>query len=84
MENSLFDNEVGLSLDILKRGGVILYPTDTIWGIGCDATSESAIRRIYEIKKRPDHKSLIILVAEDTDKDPYAFRGGVSEKLWPP
>jgi L-threonylcarbamoyladenylate synthase len=67
MENSLFDNEVGLSLDILKRGGVILYPTDTIWGIGCDATSEPAIRRIYEIKKRPDHKSLIILVAEDTD-----------------
>ena len=49
------------ALAILKKGGVILYPTDTIWGIGCDATNEAAVRRIYEIKRRSDSKALITL-----------------------
>jgi L-threonylcarbamoyladenylate synthase len=52
------------ALDALKRGGVILYPTDTIWGIGCDATNTKAIERIYAIKKRTDSKSMLILVDE--------------------
>ena len=47
---------------MLRKGGVILYPTDTIWGIGCDATNEAAVRRVYEIKRRADSKSLIVLV----------------------
>jgi L-threonylcarbamoyladenylate synthase len=48
--------------ETLKSGGVILYPTDTIWGIGCDATNEEACKRIYDIKKRPANKSFILLV----------------------
>jgi L-threonylcarbamoyladenylate synthase len=47
MEKNLFEEEVEKALAVLKRGGVILYPTDTIWGLGCDATNEAAIRRIY-------------------------------------
>jgi L-threonylcarbamoyladenylate synthase len=50
------------ALKILREGGVILYPTDTIWGLGCDATNEEAINRIYCIKQRHDEKSLIILL----------------------
>jgi len=55
-------DEVKKTVDILKKGGVILYPTDTIWGIGCDATNQKAVDRIYKIKKRIEDKSLIILV----------------------
>ena len=55
-------NEINKAIEILKVGGVILYPTDTIWGIGCDATNENAVAKIYEIKKRNDAKSMIILL----------------------
>jgi len=64
---SFFETEVEKALEILRRGRVIVYPTDTIWGIGCDATNETAIRRIYEIKKRQDSKSMIILVTDERD-----------------
>ena len=47
------------ALKVLKNGGVILYPTDTIWGIGCDATNEKAVERIYQIKERNESKALI-------------------------
>ena len=67
MEKIVFESEVENALTILRKGGVILYPTDTIWGIGCDATNEAAVQRIYEIKKRQDSKSLIILVTEERD-----------------
>ena len=50
------------ALEILKNGGVILYPTDTIWGIGCDATNKKAVERIYKIKERNESKALITLV----------------------
>ena len=63
----VFLPEVEKALDVLKRGGVILYPTDTIWGIGCDATNEQAVKKIFEIKQREDSKTLIILVAEERD-----------------
>lgn len=53
------------ALEILKNGGVILYPTDTIWGIGCDATNVEAINKIFEIKKREKNKSMIILVESE-------------------
>ena len=52
------------AIEVLKAGGVILYPTDTVWGLGCDATSEEAVAKIYEIKKRADSKSLITLVSD--------------------
>jgi len=67
MGKNFFETEVEKALEILRAGGIILYPTDTIWGIGCDATNEKAVRLIYEIKKREDSKSMIILVADERD-----------------
>lgn len=67
MERSFFEQEVEEALEVLRSGDIILYPTDTIWGIGCDATNEEAIRRIYQIKNREDSKSMIILVADERD-----------------
>lgn len=50
------------AVECLKKGGVIIYPTDTVWGIGCDATNEEAVKRIYAIKQREDSKSMLCLV----------------------
>ena len=58
-------DQINSATEILKQGGLILYPTDTIWGIGCDATNEEAVKRIYKLKKRCDCKSLIVLVDND-------------------
>jgi|TARA_B110000914_G_scaffold107544_1_gene94253 L-threonylcarbamoyladenylate synthase len=58
------DQEIENTYQILKKGGIILYPTDTIWGIGCDATNKEAIKKIYKLKKRTQSKALIILIAE--------------------
>lgn len=55
-------SDLRTAIQVLRKGGVILYPTDTIWGIGCDATNEKAVAKIYEIKKRAESKSLILLV----------------------
>ncbi len=56
------DEDIKKAVEVMRQGGVILYPTDTIWGIGCDATNEDAVRKVYEIKKRTDSKALICLV----------------------
>jgi L-threonylcarbamoyladenylate synthase len=64
---TFFDIEVETALAVLQQGGVILYPTDTIWGLGCDATDAAAVQRIYAIKAREDSKSLIILLADARD-----------------
>jgi L-threonylcarbamoyladenylate synthase len=66
-----FEKDIEESLRILKEGGVILYPTDTIWGLGCDATNSEAVKRIYNIKKRDDSKSMIILVADERELMQY-------------
>ena len=55
----------------MREGGVILYPTDTIWGIGCDATNEDAVRRVYEIKQRQDSKAMLVLVDSSVKVDFY-------------
>jgi len=55
-------DEINRALKVLKSGGTLIYPTDTIWGLGCDATNTKAVEKIYKIKNRPDSKSLIILV----------------------
>jgi L-threonylcarbamoyladenylate synthase len=60
-------NDIDQCLRVLSQGGIILYPTDTIWGLGCDATNEQAIEKIYSIKKRPPAKNLIILLADERD-----------------
>lgn len=54
--------EINNAIETLKRGGIILYPTDTVWGIGCDATNASAVQKIYNLKQREDNKALICLV----------------------
>ncbi|WP_101689700.1 L-threonylcarbamoyladenylate synthase [Dysgonomonas massiliensis] len=56
------NEDIKQALDVLYAGGLILYPTDTIWGIGCDATNEEAVKKVYELKKRVDSKALITLV----------------------
>lgn len=56
------EEQIKQALDVLKRGGVILYPTDTLWGIGCDATNEEAVQRIYDLKKSGDKKSMLVLL----------------------
>ncbi len=59
------NKEVFNAYEVIKNGGIILYPTDTVWGIGCDATNEEAVKRIFELKKRAESKSMIILVNND-------------------
>ena len=61
---SHFKNDILNCLQILRSGGIILYPTDTIWGIGCDATNMPAVQKIYQLKKREEKKSMIILVID--------------------
>ena len=61
------NTEINTALKELQNGGVILYPTDTIWGLGCDAADATAIKKIYKLKQRDDAKSLIILLAEPKD-----------------
>lgn len=64
-DNLLFDNaDLDEAISVLKAGGVILYPTDTVWGLGCDATNPEAVARIYAIKRRAESKSLVTLVAD--------------------
>jgi L-threonylcarbamoyladenylate synthase len=59
-----FQHDIDHCLVTLQNGGLILYPTDTIWGIGCDATNAKAVEKIYALKKRPDKKTMIALVAD--------------------
>ena len=64
MTNTM-EQELHNALKVLREGGTILYPTDTIWGIGCDATNEKAVEKVFTIKKRSESKSLIVLVSDD-------------------
>ena len=62
-----FENDIEQCLQVLQKGGLIIYPTDTVWGIGCDATNEKAVKKIYAIKKRQDEKAMIVLVAQEKE-----------------
>ena len=66
-----FENDIRHCLDTLRTGGTILYPTDTIWGIGCNATDPAAVKKIFEIKQRAESKSLIVLLADPRDINRY-------------
>lgn len=66
-----FREEIKKACEVMRQGGVILYPTDTIWGIGCDATNPEAVKRVYDIKKRADSKALLVLVDSDVKVDFY-------------
>ena len=61
----IYEEDIIQSLLVLNDGGVLLYPTDTIWGLGCDATNEKAVQKIYDIKQRMLLKSLVVLVADE-------------------
>ncbi len=65
------ENDIINSLKVLLNGGVILYPTDTIWGLGCDATNKAAIERVYDIKRRQDKHSMLILLSDIEEMSKY-------------
>lgn len=67
----IFKQDIEKSLEVLRNGGLILYPTDTIWGIGCDATNEKAIERINQLKGRSKSKNLIILLENENNLTSY-------------
>lgn len=62
-----FEKDIEECLRVLQSGGLILYPTDTVWGIGCDATNAAAVQKIYTLKQRPDNKAMIVLLADERD-----------------
>ena len=68
------EDDIRNAVEVMRKGGVILYPTDTVWGIGCDATNAEAVARVYEIKKRADSKALICLVDSDARLQRYVKR----------
>ncbi len=74
------DIDIRQAVDTLRRGGVVLYPTDTVWGIGCDATNEEAVRRIFQIKQRDEAKAMLCLV-DSADRLQRYFRH-VPEVAW--
>jgi len=75
-----FLEDIGKACEVLYQGGIILYPTDTVWGIGCDATDEKAVRRVYELKKRADHRAMLVLL--DTEAKLSGFVSEVPEIAW--
>ncbi|MBQ4412557.1 MAG: threonylcarbamoyl-AMP synthase [Prevotella sp.] len=74
------EDDIRQAIETMRKGGVILYPTDTVWGIGCDATNAEAVKRVYEIKQREDSKALICLVDSDARMQRY-FRN-VPDVAW--
>ena len=74
------EEDIKNAVETMRKGGVILYPTDTVWGIGCDATNKEAVKRVYEIKQRDDSKALICLVDSDARMQRY-FRN-VPDVAW--
>lgn len=76
----MLKDEVNKALEVLRSGGIILYPTDTIWGIGCDASNEEAVNRVYQLKGRSESKSLIILL--DTDAKLLSYVREVPEMAY--
>ena len=69
--DEIMKEDIRKACEVMQKGGVILYPTDTIWGIGCDATNAEAVKRVYEIKKRSDSKAMLVLVDNAVKVDFY-------------
>lgn len=67
----MIHEEIEKCVEVIRSGGVILYPTDTIWGLGCDPSNEAAIEKINQIKNRPAHKSYVMLVGEERQLNQY-------------
>jgi L-threonylcarbamoyladenylate synthase len=67
----MLKEQINKALEVLKQGGLILYPTDTVWGIGCDATNAEAVAKVYALKRREDSKSMIVLLDTDNKLQSY-------------
>ena len=78
--NTSFVDDIVKAVEVLRSGGIILYPTDTIWGIGCDATNPEAVKKIYEIKQRQDTKSMLVLMENPNLLNSYVAE--VPEIAW--
>ncbi len=74
------NSDINNAIQVLERGGLILYPTDTIWGIGCDATNAEAVRKVYTLKEREDKKSMLVLI--DTEIRLQQYVKDVPEIAW--
>ncbi|WP_417908962.1 L-threonylcarbamoyladenylate synthase [Candidatus Electronema sp. PJ] len=72
---------IGMAVDVLKKGGVICYPTDTMYGIGCDIFNQKAVKRVHEIKQRPKHKPFSFMCASLTDISQYAHVSSPAYRL---
>jgi len=66
--------EIKKTCEVLQAGGIILYPTDTVWGIGCDATNEEAVKKVYELKRRVDNKAMLVLTDNPAKLNMYVSR----------
>ena len=75
-----YADDIKVAVEVMRKGGVILYPTDTVWGIGCDATNAEAVARIYKIKRREESKAMICLV--DSDNRIQRYVRDVPEVAW--
>lgn len=71
LRDDFLKEEVKRCADVIKRGGIVLYPTDTVWGIGCDASNPEAVAKVFALKERADHKAMIILVGSADDVEIY-------------
>ena len=81
MQNSIYEKDIKAAVEVMRKGGVILYPTDTVWGIGCDATNPEAVKRVFDIKRREDSKALICLV--DSEGRLQRYVRNVPSVAWP-
>lgn len=77
---NIYKEDIDRAIAVMQQGGVIVYPTDTIWGIGCDATNEEAVRKVYALKQRDDSKALITLVDSEAKIEFYVRE--VPEVAW--
>ena len=74
------EDDIKKAIEVMKQGGIILYPTDTVWGIGCDATNAEAVAKVYSLKRRDDSKALICLVDSDNRLQRYVHN--VPDVAW--
>lgn len=74
------EEEIKNALEVLRKGGTILYPTDTVWGIGCDARNKDAVAKVFKIKQRAEYKSMVVLVSDETMVNRYVK--DVPEVVW--
>ena len=76
------DREIELAIEVLRKGGIILYPTDTVWGIGCDATNEEAVAKIYALKRSEDKHAMLVLCRDADMVVRYVDKAPGGKNAW--